>query len=123
MAVNTDGTTGDNIKYSQQHIENMSYDEKMGLAARLLYGYDRLNNGTRRVEVNAEGQLLSAVPDLAVKVTTVGTVTYIGLAIPGSSESDAVWQAFKYDNGRLIYADGDGEFNNVATDLTILNFI
>ena len=54
-----DGTTGSKTKYTEQHIENMSYDQRMQLASRLLMGYDDTvgAEGTRRVAVNPNGQL------------------------------------------------------------------
>lgn len=63
--------------------------------------------------------------EFAMKVTTSGTVTYLALAKPGTSESSASWQARKIDatSGAVItWADGDTEFNNVATDLTALTY-
>lgn len=61
----------------------------------------------------------------ATKITTVGDITYIANAIAGSAESAAVWQAKKIDatTGVVItWADGDTNFNNVATDLTALSY-
>ena len=120
-----DGTTGTNTKYTEQHIANMSYDERMALASRLLMGYDDTPGaeGTRRVAVNPNSQLEVSAPDLAVKVTNVGSITYIGFALPGSAEATAIWQAIKYENGRLYYADGNANYDNVATDLTSLNYL
>lgn len=43
----------------------------------------------------------------------------------GSSQSDAVWRAKKIDetSGIIItWADGDTNFDNVATDLTALTY-
>jgi hypothetical protein len=62
---------------------------------------------------------------VAMKVTVVGSVTYIGKAVIGSSQSDAVWQAQKIDatTGTIItWADG-GKFTQVATDLTSLSYL
>ena len=63
--------------------------------------------------------------EMAMKVTTSGTVTYLALAKPGTTESSALWQARKIDatTGAVItWADGDTLFNNVATDLTALTY-
>ena len=63
--------------------------------------------------------------DYAVKVTEVGAVTYLGKAKPGSSQASAVWQAKKIDgsSGTVItFADGNANFDNVATDLTALSY-
>ena len=51
----------------------------------------------------------------ALRYETVGTITYVGTAEPGSVTSDPVWQIFQVDTstGALIYADGDDEADNV----------
>lgn len=59
---------------------------------------------------------------MAYKVTTDGSDTYIGVANPGTSQSSASWQAFKYSGGVVTYADGNAKFDNVATDLTSLSY-
>lgn len=59
---------------------------------------------------------------MAYKITTVGSDTYIGVANPGTAQSAALWQAFKYGDGVLTYADGNAKFDNVATDLTSLSY-
>jgi hypothetical protein len=62
---------------------------------------------------------------MAVKITENGAVTYIAKAPAGSSQSDPVWQVRKVDEttGTVItWADGDGNFDNIATDLTALTY-
>jgi len=63
--------------------------------------------------------------DYAIKITESGSYTYVAYAIPGSAESSAVWRAMRLDESsglRITYADGDNEFDNVATDLTALSY-
>lgn len=63
--------------------------------------------------------------DYVLKLTEDGTTTYIAKAAPGSDESDAVWQAYKLDASsglKITFADGDANFDNVATDLTSLSY-
>ena len=65
------------------------------------------------------------LPPLAVKITESGTTTYIAKAVVGTLQSSALWQVMKIDesSGTVItWADGDAFFDNVATDLTILNY-
>jgi len=62
---------------------------------------------------------------LAVKTTVSGAVTYTAEAQPGSLQSDAVWRCHKIDTttGTVItWADGNGNFDNIATDLTVLTY-
>jgi len=63
--------------------------------------------------------------NLELKVTEVGVYTYLAFAQPGANENDAVWQVIRYDETsgcRGKYADGSDAFNQIATDLTLLNF-
>jgi hypothetical protein len=76
--------------------------------------------GKKIFPVDSTGNLMDGYQ--AVKITTVGSVSYIGLALPGSLQSAAVWQVFKYDAGVVTYADGNPNFDNIATDLTSLSF-
>jgi hypothetical protein len=61
----------------------------------------------------------------AIKLTVVGSVTYVGQAAPGSPQSSPVWQAKKIDETSglvLTWADGNANFDNIATDLTSLSY-
>lgn len=91
---------------------------------------DEEGNGTRAL-ISPNGGLkvdvvsMIGTDDKAVKVTEVGSITYVAKAEPGSSEASAVWQVKKIDEttGTVItWADGDAEFNNIATDLTALSY-
>jgi hypothetical protein len=58
----------------------------------------------------------------AVKITP-GADTYIGEAVPGTLQSAAAWRCQKIDaNGSVTWADGNANFDNVATDLTALSY-
>lgn len=106
-------TRSDATKRSEQNIQNASYDEEFDVLAVELLGYD-----------GSSLQRLSA-DNFSLKLTEDGDVTYIALASPGSSQSSAVWQARKLDqsSGLIItWADGNSDFDNVATDLTALNY-
>lgn len=62
---------------------------------------------------------------MAIKITTVGDITYIAIAAPGTAQSAASWQVKKIDNttGTVItWAGGNANFSNVATDLTALSY-
>ncbi len=61
----------------------------------------------------------------ALKMTTAGSVDYIGEAAVGTAASSALWRAKKVDStsGIIItWADGNANFDNVATDLTALTY-
>lgn len=58
-----------------------------------------------------------------VKITSSGVYTYIAKAQVGTPEATAGWQAKRIDsNGSVMYADGDVNYDNVATDLTALTY-
>lgn len=95
---------------TSQEIDNLSFDTEYNTKITQLLGYDGL--GVSRLLADS----------MSVKITNSGTATYIGLASPGSSQFSSVWQAIKYDSGVLTYADGNSNFDNVASDLTSLSY-
>lgn len=61
----------------------------------------------------------------ALKITESGTTTYVAISFPGTPVSSPLWQVKKIDesSGTVItWADGDANFDNVATDLTALSY-
>lgn len=110
MAVNS----GNNEKIrSVAHILNMSFDELLQTLIVQTAGFD--GRGIQR----------NIADSVATKITEDGAITYIAIAAPGTAESEAKWQVKKLDEttGLVItYADGDADFNNVATDLTALTY-
>ena len=62
---------------------------------------------------------------LATKITVSGAKTYIAEAAPGTLQATAAWrvQCIDTTTGTVItWADGNAEFDNVATDLTALTY-
>lgn len=61
----------------------------------------------------------------AIKITESGSYTYIGWANPGTLESEAKWKCMKMDDSSglvITWADGNTNFDNIATDLTSLDY-
>jgi hypothetical protein len=61
----------------------------------------------------------------AIKLTEDGAITYVAYAVPGTAQSAASWKCMKMDatSGLIItWADGNTNFDNVATDLTTLTY-
>ena len=97
--------------------------------------YQTLDGEARFVNLETDGSIpvtvkSGGVGDIAQaqKITVVSTITYIAVASPGSAQSAAVWQVKKIDESVtgttiITWADGDGLFNNVATDLTTLSYL
>jgi len=100
-------------RISEQTILEKVYDDVYKALSIVGYGYDGV-------------ALQRTVADsMAMKITEAGTVTYIGIAAPGTAQSTALWQCMKIDesSGTVItYADGNASFDNVATDLTSLTY-
>lgn len=101
------------VHKTTQEMGNRSYDSEFDVNVVEALGYDGVN-------------LQRPMADsLAVKMTEVGNVTYIAQAKPGTAEATAKWQAKKLDQSSglvITWADGDADFNNVATDLTSLSY-
>lgn len=61
----------------------------------------------------------------AVKITEVGSITYVAKALPGTPQSEARWQVMKIDETTgmvLTWADGNDSYDNRADDLTALTY-
>jgi len=80
-------------------------------------------SGTQWVNIVTGGATSVVVGDFQTKITLDGADTYIAHALVGTAEATAGWKAFKLDaNGSKMYADGDANYDNVATDLTALTY-
>lgn len=113
MAIN-DRPTRDTKLYSLNHIANQGFDQEFQVPVTEVLGYDGV--ALQRMRANA----------LNMKITTVSDITYIGFAAPGTAEATAKWQCLKIVSGdpdsTIKFADGDSNFDNVATDLTALSY-
>jgi hypothetical protein len=99
------------IVYSLQEMFNRSFDADFEQNTVETLGFD----GQSLQKDNAD--------NLATQIQTSGSDTYIGVAAPGTATSAARWQAMKVDSaGNITYADGNPNFDNVATDLTSLTY-
>ena len=100
-------------KYTEQNTDNSSFDEDFGIRLVEPVKYD----GVNLQRLNAD--------NLATKITVVGSVTYLATAAPGTAQATAKWQCQKIDETTgvvITWADGDSDFDNVATDLTALTY-
>lgn len=102
-------------RISEQTILEKVFDPASKTLATTKYGFDGTNTQ------------LEPASALATKITVNGDYTYIGKAAPGTAQSTAKWQCKKIDGSVagttvITWADGDVEFDNVATDLTALSY-
>lgn len=98
-------------KYSEQNVANSSYDEDFHVAVTEGLGFD----GQALQRLNANNRQIYSIAD--------GGYTYFCFAAPGTALSIDKWMVFRLDsNANLMYADGDADYDNVATDPTILSY-
>ena len=114
MAVNNEANYP-KIEKTSQEIDNLSYDTTHNVKVVEQLGYD----GQSVQRMNAD--------NMAIKITQIDSSTLIiGLAKPGTAQSTAKWQCKKIitagDDTTITWADGDSNFDNVATDLTALTY-
>lgn len=67
----------------------------------------------------------SLMRNRAIRLATVGAVTYVGKAPPGALESDAVWQIMKIDETEdlsITWALGKSSFTNRWSQRTSLAY-
>jgi len=90
-------------------------------------GAVEIKNGTddTRAVVNSDGSL-KVTPTMAKKITVVGTTVYVAQAPIGTAQATAGWQCKKIATAAgtttITWADGNANFDNVATDLTVLTY-
>ena len=103
----------DKINKSNQEMQNLSFDTDYNVLARETLRHD----GAALVRENTS--------NVAMKITEVGDVTYLAVAAPGTAQATAKWQCRKIDETTgvvITWADGNANFDNVATDLTALSY-
>ena len=60
---------------------------------------------------------------LQIYAVSSGGYDYFCFAAPGTALATAKWQVIQLDgSGNLMYADANANFDNVATDPTLLNY-
>lgn len=98
-------------QFSEQNIQNASFDREFGVSTVEQLGYD----GQNMVRQPAE--------DMQQKVVTSGDYTYICKAAVGTAEATEKWKIFRVDgDGNIMYADADANYDNAATDPTTLTY-
>lgn len=90
----------------------------------------RVDGEPSALEVNQKGSLKVAIDDAlgqAQKVTVVGDLTYVAVAPPGTEQATAGWQAYLVTvsggTTTITWADGNSNYDNVATNLAGLNYL
>lgn len=76
---------------------------------------------------NPDGSVIGSTPttntDYAVEAQNDGTYDYFAFATPGTSLGSAAWKAIRVESdGTKRYADGNANFDNIATNLAGLSY-
>lgn len=95
-----------------------------------LWGYDSDNDTLARISANesSDGSFsISTSPKdeaLGIDDTTTADTTYIGKAATGTATSAASWKISKLDDstGRLTWADGDANYDNIWDNRASLSY-
>lgn len=107
---------------TEQEIANKSFDEQYGIETVAPLGYRSDLDAFAPININPDGTLGR---NLALKVVTSGTTTYVGQAAIGSASSAAVWQVMKVDSSSgtsITWANGNDSFNNVWNNYASLTY-
>lgn len=110
-------------KLREQAILNRVFDEST----------NTLKTSTSSAAVPATESTLSALSEkilsdkFAIKITEANSYTYVAYAPAGTAEASALWMVKRIDETvsgttKILYADGNANFDNTATDLTALSY-
>lgn len=98
-------------KQNVQYMENASWHSTLEILTRLGLGFD----GSNLVMAEAD--------DMQTYVVTSGSYTYVCKAAVGTALATAGWKIFRIDtSGSKLYADGNANYDNVASDPTSLTY-
>lgn len=98
-------------KHTEQNVLNDSFDEAFNVLAIENLGYD--GSGLQRMNAN----------NLQIYTIASGEYTYFCFSAPGTPQATAGWRIFRIDgSGNLMFADADADYDNVATDPTVLTY-
>lgn len=99
------------VNRSEQGVLNWSFDEVFRVLAVMSLGSD----GQNAIRQDADDQQM--------KIVSSGGYTYICKAAVGTAEASALWKIFRLDsNGSKMYADGNANYDNIASDPTALTY-
>ena len=106
---------------TEQDVLGSSFDSEFGL----LQVEQMFKKNGQMIVPDSDNPLPSEDIKYAVKITESGDITYIAQAQPGADQSEAVWRVQKVDTTTgvvITWADGNTNFDNIATDLTVLSY-
>jgi hypothetical protein len=78
------------------------------------------------VEIANPGDIVAQAAVLITMIDEASdTITYIGEALPGTSQSAAAWRIKRIDSSSgtsILYADGDAQFDNIWANRAALSY-
>lgn len=121
----------DNSQFSINLQENQSYILDCNIVISnatickcILSGVPGGSGGIIEVEISTEEELV--IENYTLRMNIVGSVTYIGKALIGSSTNDDVWQIQKIDETSglsITWANGNDYFDNIWDNYLILSYL
>lgn len=103
--------TYNDVVRSEQTLLKRSIDDEFEILAVEGLGYD----GYALQRLNAD--------NLQIKAVESGDYTYFCFAAPGTPEATAKWRVIRlHSSGSVMYADGNSNYDNAATDPTALTY-
>jgi hypothetical protein len=110
---------------NEEHDDADTGTKKVSLYATDLDSLEKKRLTTTTVAGKSALDVSPRPPSYALRLAESAPYTYIGKAVTGSDEGDAVWQIFRMDetSGLAIeWADGDSSFNNIWTNYATLSY-
>lgn len=87
----------------------------------------RIGNGTNLMNVNADGSIDVNTASFSSRIDEASsTITYIGKAVAGTSNSSANWQIYRLttsgSTSTIEWADGNTNFDNIWNNRASLSY-
>jgi len=98
------------VPYSENWRGNSSFDKDLQVNVSLPVGYD------------GENLVKQEAGDQQIKIVESGGYTYVCKSAVGTAEATAKWKVFRVNDSGVMYADANSEYDNIATDPTLLSY-
>lgn len=110
-------------KHTLQNLFNWSWDDTKKLLGIGMVGWD--GTTAQFLKTDSSGNTVTTSKDEQTKITESGSYTYVAKAPVGTAQASALWKAYRIDETSglvILFADGNTNYDNVATDLTALTY-
>jgi len=87
--------------------------------------YNRSKNEITKFIITGVGTaVVTGGPNEIFKTANAGGYTYLGFAVPGTATSGALWKVMRITDAddTILFADGNGEYDNVYDNRASLSY-